>query len=214
MSSNRDVLDLRTVALLELAIAIAIGKEALLWEKTQEAFDFGVPPEWVDELILQSTLIVGWPRSLTAAARWRKTVGEPATGGGGELDYSEWPMWQARGEAACREVYGDTYDLLRESVKKLHPTLDLWMVTEAYGRTLSRPLLDLRRRELCTVAQTAALNTPRQLHSHLRGSLNAGATAEEIEATLALVHRVLPDDEWIAVWERWEHVRDRWSAKQ
>ena len=45
-------------------------------------------------------------------------------------------------------IYGDNYAKLRESVRALHPAMDVWMITEGYGRTLGRPGLDLTRREL------------------------------------------------------------------
>ncbi|TFG49315.1 MAG: carboxymuconolactone decarboxylase family protein [Gemmatimonadales bacterium] len=83
------------------------------------------------------------------------------------------------------------------------------MVTEGYGRTLSRPGLDLRRRELCTVAQTAVLDTPHQLHSHLRGALHAGATEQEIEETLALATAGLPARRRSRITSLWDGVRTR-----
>ena len=93
----------------------------------------------------------------------------------------------------------------------LHPALDAWMLTEGYGRTLSRPGLDLLRRELCVIAQTAVLDTPRQLHSHLRGALNAGGSFETVEAALLEVIPFVPADQWKSVKELWEQVRDSWS---
>ena len=69
--------------------------------------------------------------------------------------------WTRRGEEVCATVYGENYRKLRDSVRALHPAIDSWMITEGYGRTLGRPGLDLMRRELCTVAQTAVLETPR-----------------------------------------------------
>jgi 4-carboxymuconolactone decarboxylase len=66
----------------------------------------------------------------------------------------------------------------------LHPALDAWMITEGYGKVLSRPQLDLKRRELCVVAACAAAGQDRQLHSHLHGALNAGATPEAVGAVL------------------------------
>ena len=93
-----------------------------------------------------------------------------------DAEYTNVAEWTRRGEETCALVYGDNYRKLRDNVRELHPALDLWMITEGYGRTMARPGLDLLRRELCVVAQTAVLEAPRQLHSHLRGSLNAGAT--------------------------------------
>jgi 4-carboxymuconolactone decarboxylase len=52
---------------------------------------------------------------------------------------------------------------------------------------LSRPGLDLKRRELCIVAACAAAGQQRQLHSHLHGALNSGATPEEVSGTIGAI---------------------------
>jgi 4-carboxymuconolactone decarboxylase len=62
------------------------------------------------------------------------------------------------------------------------------------------------------VAQTAVLETPRQLHSHLRGSLHAGASFAQVEAVLSVVNPLLSFDQWKKVKELWRTVRDGWSA--
>jgi 4-carboxymuconolactone decarboxylase len=87
------------------------------------------------------------------------------------------------------------------------------MITEGYGRTMSRPGLDLLRRELCTVAQTAVLEAPRQLHSHLRGALHAGATFGQVDAVLSIVNPLLSYDQWKQVKELWQRVREGWSEE-
>ena len=83
-------------------------------------------------------------------------------------------LWRADGEATCAAVYGTMYERLRANIRELHPALDEWMITEGYGKVLSRPGLDLARRELCIVAACAARGQDRQLHSHLHGALNVG----------------------------------------
>ncbi|MES2125258.1 MAG: carboxymuconolactone decarboxylase family protein [Gemmatimonadota bacterium] len=211
MSESQLLLDERTRALVSLAAAIAQGEEAVIRDRVTDAIADAVPPEWVDELLLQSVLMTGWPRTLIAAGLWRKAVGSPATGGESGLDYRDHAEWSRRGEETLRTVYGDNYAKLRQNVSKLHPALDIWMLVEGYGRTLSRPGLDLARREFCVIAQTAVLDTPRQLHSHLRGALNAGASVEEVEAVLGLVNPFLSYDHWKAVKELWESVVDGWS---
>ena len=51
----------------------------------------------------------------------------------------------------------------------------------AYGDMYSRPGLDIKSRELATVAALTALgNAPLQLKSHINGALNAGWSREEI----------------------------------
>ncbi len=106
-------------------------------------------------------------------------------------------------------MYGGNYERLRANVRALHPALDAWMVTEGYGRTLSREGLDLVTRELCTVAQTAMLNAPHQLHSHLRGTLNAGGSSRRIDAVLDVVAEYLPADRQTEVRNLWNEVRRR-----
>jgi 4-carboxymuconolactone decarboxylase len=129
-------------------------------------------------------------------------------------EYSHVSEWTARGEQTCEVVYGSNYRRLRENVRDLHPALDQWMITEGYGRTMSRSGLDLLRRELCTVAQTAVLEVPRQLHSHLRGSLHAGATFGQVEAVLSVVNPLLSYDQWKKVKELWLTVRDGWEPEE
>ncbi|MDZ4258430.1 MAG: carboxymuconolactone decarboxylase family protein [Gemmatimonadales bacterium] len=205
-------LDDATRALVTLAAAIAQGDEPAVREEVAEAIIAKVPLAWVDELLLQSMLMVGWPRTLVAAGLWRQAVGAPATEAESGLDYAEHADWTARGEETCRLIYGDNYAKLRRNVSGIHPALDVWMITEGYGRTLSRPGLDLVRRELCVIAQTAVLDTPRQLHSHLRGALNAGASPALVEAVLTVVNPFLAYDHWKAVKELWDAVRDAWES--
>jgi 4-carboxymuconolactone decarboxylase len=56
------------------------------------------------------------------------------------------------------------------------------MLTEfAFGEVLARPGLDLKTREIATVAALAALGTaPAQLRVHIRAAINLGWTREEI----------------------------------
>ncbi len=211
MTESRALVDEATRALVALAAAIAQGEEPVVRDKVTDALEAKVPAAWVDELLLQSVLMTGWPRTLIAAGLWRKAIGQPATDSDLGLDYSEHAEWSRRGEETLRIVYGENYAKLRQNVNKLHPALDIWMLVEGYGRTLARPGLDLARREFCVIAQTAVLDTPRQLHSHLRGALNAGATVEEVEAVLGLVNPFLSYDHWKAVKELWESVVDGWS---
>lgn len=210
---SRSPLDGATRSLVALAAAIAQGEEPEVRDRVADAVAAGVAPGWGDELLLQSVLMVGWPRTLVAAALWRKAIGAPPTGDDTDLHYADHPEWTRRGEETCRRVYGDNYAKLRQNVRTLHPALDAWMLTEGYGRTMSRPGLDLMRRELCVIAQTAVLNTPRQLHSHLRGALNAGASFAVVDAALAEVNAFVSYDDWKAIKELWDQVQDSWSPE-
>jgi len=209
--SKQDSLDPQTRDLVRFAAAIAQGYEPELRDRVGKLRSSQVSAGWVEELLLQSVLMVGYPRALVAFSVWRKFSGIPAPDTDPGQDYGSAPDWTSRGQELCEVVYGENYRKLRDSVRALHPAIDSWMITEGYGRTLSRPGLDLRRRELCTVAQTAVLETPRQLHSHLRGALNAGATFGQIEGALSIVNPLLSFDQWKKVKELWRTVREGWS---
>jgi hypothetical protein len=64
------------------------------------------------------------------------------------------------------------------------------------------------------VAQTAVMETPRQLLSHLRGSLHAGASFSQVEAVLSVVNPLLSYDQWKRVKEMWMSVRDNWDPEE
>lgn len=188
-------LDPETQALVRLAATIAAGDEPSVRASMSEAAA-AVRPVWVEELVLQSYLFAGFPRALNAAREWRRVTGAPAP----DADEAEelWRAgdeWAARGEATCRAVYGAAYARLRRNIRTLHPALDAWMITEGYGKVLSRPALDLPRRELCVIAACAAGGHERQLHAHLHGALNVGAPAEwvtdSIEALAGVVSATL-----------------------
>ncbi len=211
MMSKQDNLDPLTRDLVRFAAAIAQGYEPELRESAELLRSAQIPAGWIDELLLQSILMVGYPRALIAFTVWRKLSGLPAPESDLDQDYARAAEWTRRGEELCGVVYGENYRKLRESVRALHPAVDSWMITEGYGRTLARQGLDLRRRELCTVAQTAVMEAPRQLHSHLRGALNAGATFGQIEGTLSIVNPLLSFDQWKKIKQLWRTVRDGWS---
>src|SRR2546430_4434777 len=200
-----------TAALVRVAAAVARGNGPELEARFAAARDARVPGLWIEELLLQSMLVVGYPLALVAFAAWRGVGGPaPIEGDGAEdLAHTDWESWAARGAAVCREVYGRAYHKLLVNLRALHPALEDLVLVDAYGKVIGRPGLDLKRRELCTVATTAVLGTAEQLHSHLRGALNTGASAEEVEAVLELVAGDLSSEYLRRAQEQWADVRRR-----
>ncbi|MFL5575723.1 MAG: carboxymuconolactone decarboxylase family protein [Gemmatimonadaceae bacterium] len=178
-------LDEGTRQLVRIAAVVAVGSEADVRAALADAAD-EVQPEWVEEVILQSYLFAGFPRALNAAREWRRVSGRPAPADDADAETTT-EEWRARGERTCAVVYGRFYEPLRRNIRELHPALDSWMIVDGYGKVLSRPGLDLRRRELCVVAACAASRQDRQLHSHLHGALHAGASSADLSETLDIV---------------------------
>jgi len=197
-------LDDATRELVRLAAVVAAGSEQAI--RDQMAFAHGgVPAAWVEELVLQSYLFAGFPRALNAMREWRRF--EPDVS-----NQSDSPDVEARrgdGVATCSAVYGSMYDRLRHNIQALHPLLDDWMITEGYGKVLSRPALDLGRRELCVVAACAASDQPRQLHSHLHGALNVGVAPSVIDAALDALGDLLGAERARSVGLLWARVKGK-----
>ena len=166
-----------------------------------------VDTRWVDELILQSYLFAGLPRALNAMREWRRASGTPAPGADPDGDRPDTGEWRARGEVTCAAVYGRFYERLRHNIAELHPALDSWMIVEGYGKVIGRTGLDLRRRELCIFAACVALRQERQLHSHLHGAVNVGASPAEIDETLDAIRDVVDADDWDGAVRLWKRVR-------
>lgn len=208
-STVTTVLDPATRSLVQVALGLPDGSEAQLGAWMAEARLAGTPALWLEELLISSVLYIGFPRALVAMAAFRRL--EPEHAAGSEAaDYERWQEWRARGEATGRAVYGKRYDQLRHNVRALHPALEEWMIVDGYGKTLSRPGLDLMRRELCSVGMLVAQRAPRQLLSHLRGALNVGATPEQLDELLEIAGRtgVAPDVLAVArdLWRELRHT--------
>ena len=197
--------DAPTLKLVRLSAIITSGSESDLREAFADVRDT-VPAEWVEELVLQSYLFAGFPRGLTAAREWRRASGRDAPSFDEGADYSNADAWRARGEETCATVYGARYEALRVNVRALHPALEAWMIVEGYGKVLSRPGLDLQRRELCVIASCAAARQNRQLHSHLHGALNVGAAPADIEAAIMSIADILGEAETRKVRLLWARV--------
>ena len=190
---SASALDAAMVSLVRLSGVIAAGTEPQIRDALTRAAT-ECRPEWIEEVVLQSYLFAGFPRALNAAREWRRVSGRraPATDEGEEFGNA--PRWQTDGEKTCATVYGPFYERLRHNIRELHPALDAWMIVEGYGKVLSRPALDLKRRELCVVSACATARQDRQLHSHLYGAIYAGASPAEVAAALDAVADLLGAD--------------------
>lgn len=201
-SSTIPPLSAEVRALVRLAAAVAAAGGDILREAIVDAVR-RVRPVWAEEVILQSYLFAGFPRTLNAMREWRRLSGRDAAAV--EEREENIAQWRHRGEETCRAVYGTHYEKLRQNIRALHPALDTWMISEGYGKVLSRGTLDLVFRELCIVAACAVSGQERQLRSHLLGARNVGASAAEIDGTLDAIADLMSSadrDSANALWQR------------
>jgi 4-carboxymuconolactone decarboxylase len=195
-------LDDATRALVQLSAVLAAGSEDDVRRGLQQAAGM-TPPDWIEELLLQTYLFAGFPRALNGMREWRRLAAAPAPAPG---TIPPRDTATAGGEETCARVYGDMYERLRRNIHALHPRLDEWMITEGYGKVLSRPGLDLARRELCIVAACAASGQDRQLQSHLHGARNVGVPDSVVSASLAALSGWIRQDFLARASRLWERI--------
>ncbi len=90
-----------------------------------------------------------------------------------------------RGWEMLQQVSAGRGEAVVEALRDVAPELGRLIVEFAYGDVYTRPALDLRTRQLATIAALTALgNAEPQLKVHVGGALNVGCTREEIVETM------------------------------
>lgn len=205
-AGNRGMKDPEKEALIRLSASLALESRETLKDAMITCVE-KADPVAAEEVILQSYLFLGYPVALNAFALWREVSGLESPGPVSEAGRD----WEKRGAEVCEMVYGGQYRDLRRNIRKLHADMERWMVVEGYGKVLGRPGLTLPVRELCIVALLAVRRLPRQLYSHLRGALNAGAEPREVEEVVRMVCGYVAPEECAGVTDVWHEVRQRWK---
>lgn len=86
-----------------------------------------------------------------------------------------------RGWDKLKEIDGEAGERVIEALRDIAPDLGRYTIEFPFGDVYSRPGLDLKSREIATVAALTALgNATPQLKVHINGALNVGCTPQEI----------------------------------
>ena len=182
----------RTSALIK-ASALAARPEfsQLLREHLHEVKQSSVAkPNELYEAFLQLYLFAGFPAALEAVRALRNVCGDERYSLHEEMNYDH---FKERGTSLYKRVYAKNAQHVRDEMLALSPELAEWALIEGYGKTLSRPGLDEKTRELCIVAILTQLSWKRQLFSHILGAHNVGGDREEITDAIAI--GAMGDDE-------------------
>ncbi|MBU3679947.1 MAG: RdgB/HAM1 family non-canonical purine NTP pyrophosphatase [Candidatus Kapabacteria bacterium] len=181
------------------ASVAAVGADTLLLRTIAAKVSNAKQATRLYEAMLQTYLFAGFPTALEALS----IISNAFTAAGISLpdgieDYNV-PEFTARGETLCREVYGHVYEKLMQRFESVSPSMRSWMITEGYGKTLSRAGLLVRERELCIVCMLAALEKPAQLYSHVRGAMNIGADSDDLAVCVNVVVEQCGKDKGLAL---------------
>lgn len=86
-----------------------------------------------------------------------------------------------RGWERLRDIDGEAGEHVIASLSTVAPDLARYIIEFPFGDIYSRPGLDLKSREIATVAALTALGNARpQLKVHVQAALNVGCSREEI----------------------------------
>lgn len=86
-----------------------------------------------------------------------------------------------RGLDKLAQIDGAQGDAVVEALKEISPDFADLLIEFPFGDVYSRPGLDLKSREIATVAALTAMGTAApQLRVHIHGALNVGCSRQEI----------------------------------
>jgi alkylhydroperoxidase/carboxymuconolactone decarboxylase family protein YurZ len=179
LSAEKD--RLRIISLLSAVIALCRDDITRTMYNYLKEIDFNHTA--IYETILQSYLFLGFPRMIEAALTHSEIFKDLPPDSGVNFDRvsdEESEKWFNNGVNLCRQVYGKNYERLKEKFISVSPEMFRWMVIEGYGKVLTRPGLTSIERELAEVAALIIDKRERQLTSHIIGSLNVGASIEQL----------------------------------
>ncbi|MFD7016218.1 carboxymuconolactone decarboxylase family protein [Streptomyces sp. NPDC059928] len=146
------------------------------------ALNVGVTPAEVVEILIHTAVYAGFPAALNGIGAAREVF--EARPGLAVTPVETEPVpgdRYERGLAKLAEVDGHAGDQVVASMRDIAPDLTRYIVEFAFGDIYSRSSLDLKSRELASVAMCTALGTAApQLRVHIHGLLNVGGTREEV----------------------------------
>jgi 4-carboxymuconolactone decarboxylase len=91
----------------------------------------------------------------------------------------------ARGARALAEIDGHAGQRVIDALADIAPDFARYLIEFPFGDIYTRPGLDLRAREIATIAALTALGTATpQLKVHIEAGLNVGLSREEIVETI------------------------------
>lgn len=177
----------RLQAIGTFAATLAPGELHRLEAVARELIPESLPHEVAYEIVLQSHLFFGYPQAIEAAKLFREVLRQKGVGPpGGRIDEDGIDRFRERGEEMCRRVYQPNYTKLMENMRAISPELSAWMVTDGYGKVLSRPGPTPLEREIASIVFLSISNHPVQLFSHIRGAKNLGTTSNQLLTVLRL----------------------------
>ena len=85
-----------------------------------------------------------------------------------------------KGKEMIESIQERSLDEIFEGLEDIAPDMSRFVVEFPYAEIYTRPEVDLKTRELCTVAALTVLGTIPQLKDHINAALNVGNSPKEV----------------------------------
>ena len=86
-----------------------------------------------------------------------------------------------KGRKVLKQINDDSIEDIFKGLEGIAPVLGRFIVEYPYSEIYTRETVDLKKRELCTIAALTVMGFPQgELKAHVRGNLAAGNSPEEI----------------------------------
>jgi len=171
------------IAACQAAVKPDILKGLIKWSLASN-----VKPSEIYEVLLQGYLFCGYPSAIESLFIFNEVI-ESELNSRYKLPIKnvtwDYDHFKKRGLKTAMKIYGKNLNLVLNNIQKLSPDLASSMIIEGYGRVISRKGLDILTRELAIVAALTVSGMSRQLYSHIRGAINAGASPKQIKAAIS-----------------------------
>lgn len=199
---NRRGLSLKSREFATLAMVTALGNQPnSVQAHVEGALRAGATETEIKELLMQMTVYAGYPKTLSAVTAAQsvftnlKQRGIPAASPQPDLESRRQAESNEaryrRGLDALNQISKASGEAVVKSFEDIAPDLGRYIVEFSYGDVFSRPNLDLKTRELATVAALTGLSTTASelpLKVHVNGALNVRASRQEIiEAIMHMI---------------------------
>ncbi|MEU7142658.1 carboxymuconolactone decarboxylase family protein [Nocardia sp. NPDC046473] len=183
---SRPGLTLRERQLATVGALAALGNAApQLRFHIDGALNVGATRTEIVEVLIHASVYAGFPAALNGLNAAKEVFAtrtdlpaEPAAAGAPDGDRFE------RGSAALAEVDGHAGEQVIAALQDIAPDFARLIIEFSFGDIYSRPGLDLKTREIVSVAMCTALGVAPQLGVHIHGLLNVGGTETEVVEVL------------------------------
>ncbi|MGQ9799935.1 MAG: carboxymuconolactone decarboxylase family protein [Ignavibacterium sp.] len=132
------------------------------------------------EALLQNYLFCGFPSALFFLKRFHHLCNYKPK----NYKFNTVGLYE-KGIKTSKKIYGDKLPKLISNVKKFSPELAEWLISEGYGKVISRKDLTIKERESCIISVLSVQRFEEQLVSHIYGGLKNNLTIKQISKLIS-----------------------------